>query len=284
MKKSKINLIKKQISIKKIIIIIFLFYLFFIQNNYLKKYILFNKSFADNNLNIKGSLDQEKIDDNTDWMNIKNNKEILEDDFFKKNFIETKKQESENKNNIKVIQKDKQNEKKNINKKSDTIFNIDEIDKKNNLSWHKWETKKVITYGKWDVIVRRVGTTKFTCHIISKPLRSALYSGIRNQPYIMIHHFGYEKFILGGSSGFVIESNPTIYISGIYYSIGLNNNFFYKEISRYNNINIINKMRTDMDEMIILYTSDISGNIAIDYYSLNGINNALNYMNNYCVL
>jgi hypothetical protein len=143
--------------------------------------------------------------------------------------------------------------------------------------------KKTHAFGDWSLYNSVVGSEK-QCYATAQPYRTKSFVGIRETPWLSVRFVGYNKFTVSASagftinhkSGFVIESDAGDKIS----LLTLQNGRIWS-YSNKQDMHLINMLMRG-DKYFTTRSYAYNDQTALDYYSLEGFNEVLKYMNKNC--
>ena len=137
--------------------------------------------------------------------------------------------------------------------------------------------------GNWITHIEEKGNKKI-CYAYSNPVQTRLYEGTRAIPYITINYLKGKGMTITVYTGYEIMDNHPVTINIENKNVDLNNVFRDHAVTygSSQDIYLINLfIKTTEDHFSVKSYKD-KNNVAIDYYSLSGLKEALKYLENNC--
>ena len=138
--------------------------------------------------------------------------------------------------------------------------------------------------GNWITYIEKKGKQKI-CYTYSTPIKTMSYMGERSTPYVNINYLGINKFSITAYAGYDLsKQHPVIMTIDQDKKHSLNNSY-ENYAATYNSdqdnylINLL--IKTTIDYFSIK-SYDNDKNFALDYYSLSGFKESLQYLKNHC--
>ena len=139
--------------------------------------------------------------------------------------------------------------------------------------------------GNWITYIEKKGKQKI-CYAYSTPIKSILYLGERSAPYVNINYLGTDKFSITAYAGYTL-SKQYPFIMTINEDKNHNlNNAYENYATTYNSdqdnylINLLIKTKINY---FSIKSYDTDKNFTLDYYSLSGFKESLQYLKNHCI-
>lgn len=139
--------------------------------------------------------------------------------------------------------------------------------------------ESIKVFGEWGMI-----NYPSMCFAFNHPYKTRNFEGFRNKPYVLIKYIEKDRFSLNIRPGFKVNQEKSVLLTIGTKTHMLKNLDFYNAItfSADQDIKIINSLLTEADYFKVESFSS-SDRTAIDFYSLDGLKDALHYMNHNCV-
>lgn len=148
----------------------------------------------------------------------------------------------------------------------------------------KPQLKLVETFQDWEVY-HQIFNNNVQCHAISSPYKTKAFDGVREAPYLIVSFKGRNQYTISLSSGFFINKQSGVILQTNNRSYLLNSTFPRAAwtYSSSQDAAIINDIIKD-GRSLSIRSYDLSDDIALDFYSLKGILEALQYMEKSCLI
>ena len=138
--------------------------------------------------------------------------------------------------------------------------------------------------GNWIAYIKQ-GSNKKVCYTYSNPAQTRLYKGERNTPYVNINYFAdKEGMTITVYTGYEMTESYPVTINIGNKSVNLNNTFRDYAITNDSSqdVYLINLfIKTTEDHFSVKSYKD-KDNVALDYYSLSGLKEALKFLERKC--
>lgn len=143
-------------------------------------------------------------------------------------------------------------------------------------------TTSKMRIGDWNVVKTDDGIEKH-CIAYSKAFRSKGSSVIRNEPFAIIEYKGHKQYSFGVNPGYAIDVQKGVVVKvddrARLIDVKLAYNAWtYSEVQ---DVHLINEMLKNQ-RFIKVRSYNINGESAVDYYSLRGLTNLVNYFETRC--
>ncbi|WPX96224.1 hypothetical protein [Candidatus Bandiella euplotis] len=138
--------------------------------------------------------------------------------------------------------------------------------------------------GNWIAYIEQKSNKKI-CYAYSNPVKTRLYQGEREKPYININYLGNHEFTIMIYCGYKIASDYPVIITIDNKKNQLNagyNNGYSITYDSTQDAYITDLLIRTLDNYFIVKSHEDKDNIAIDYYSLSGFKEVLKYLENNC--
>ena len=138
--------------------------------------------------------------------------------------------------------------------------------------------------GNWIAYIEKKGNKKI-CYTYSNPVKIRLYQEERGIPYVNINYLDKKRFTITVYVGYEIATNYPVSINIDNKKIALKNisqNYAITYDSSQDTY-LINLFVKSMSDHFVIKSYKDKDNLAIDYYSLSGLKEALKYLENKCL-
>ena len=138
--------------------------------------------------------------------------------------------------------------------------------------------------GNWITYIEKKGKKKI-CYTYSNPIKERMFTGERDVPYINLNYLGQNNFTITAKPGFDIsQKHPILIIIDGDRKYNLNNKYknFATTYNSDQDNHIINLLIKTTNNNFIIKSYMDEDNIALDYYSLSGFKESLQYLKNNC--
>lgn len=139
-------------------------------------------------------------------------------------------------------------------------------------------------FGYWDIYSEIDAQGKNICHIISIPVETKAYDGLRNLPYFVVTYYDPNMYTVSTYSGFGLDKTKE-------FTVKANNKFFALKIARdyfaytYNSaddVRLVNNMMENSSNALEVRSNGRDGGTSVDFYSLYGFSKAIKYVQKKC--
>lgn len=137
--------------------------------------------------------------------------------------------------------------------------------------------------GNWIAYIEQNGNKK-VCYTYSNPVQTRLYEGERKSPYFNINYFDGKGMTITVYTGYEMTAKYPVTINIENKDVNLNNIFrdYAVTYDSSQDMYLINLfIKTNEDHFFVKSYKD-KDNVALDYYSLSGLKEALKYLKNKC--
>ncbi len=151
------------------------------------------------------------------------------------------------------------------------------------LEQYKPQLKLAKTFQDWNVY-HQISHNSIKCHAIISPYRTKAFEGVRESPYLVISYKGHMQYTISLDSGFVVDQQNGIILKTNNRSYILNAALprtAWTSSSVQDKAIIEDMIKDSRNFSIRSYNT--SDDTALDFYSLNGLALALQYMEKNCL-
>ena len=143
--------------------------------------------------------------------------------------------------------------------------------------------KKTHVFDDW-VLYESLKGNKKECHAMSLPYRTRAFYGVKSQSWVALNFVAYNTFTVSAHSGFDIDHNAGLLINvdtGAKISLETLDNGQIWTYSSVQDAQLINALMHG-NAYFTTRSYTVTGQTALDYYSLKGFNNIIKHMNKNC--
>lgn len=138
--------------------------------------------------------------------------------------------------------------------------------------------------GNWITYIEKKGKKKI-CYTYSNPIKTKIFVGERDSPYINLNYLGENNFTITVKPGFEISQNhPILIIIDEERKYNLNSKYknFAATYNSDQDNHIINLLIKTTYNYFTIKSYKTDDNLALDFYSLSGFKDSLQYLKNNC--
>lgn len=137
--------------------------------------------------------------------------------------------------------------------------------------------------GNWITYIEQKSNKKI-CYLYSNPVKSSLYQGERKTPFLNINYLGKKQFTITVNTGYTIATTyPTsIHIENKTIDLDTRYEDYAITYDSAQDMYLINLFIKSLDSYFYVRSHESETRFSIDYYSLSGLKEALQYIENKC--